>query len=183
MKTEINLRPREFTIAREFYWPRVLATLAVIGLVALFLGGSIFIYLYQMQLAGENKNLIQEKTSLQTRVAPLEELEAKIIDLEKREKLATTLENGVHPWSSHFRMIYQVAQKNGLRVSSLSTATEKKVIIKGESASMRQIAFFMQALVREQGGGLAVHRYMTYPQNNQFAYEIELTPTVGGGDQ
>ena len=35
MKREINLRTREFTITREFYWPRLLTTLAVIALLVL----------------------------------------------------------------------------------------------------------------------------------------------------
>ena len=117
-----------------------------------------------MQLAGENKNLIQEKTSLQTRVAPLEELEAKIIDLEKREKLATTLENGVHPWSSHFRMIYQVAQKNGLRVSSLSTATEKKMCIRDSSCNV-------------VAQGISAATFSCDTSSN-----VHITITCGGGD-
>jgi Tfp pilus assembly protein PilN len=184
MKTEINLRTREFTITRELYWPRLLVTLAVIVLIALFLGGSIFIYLYQMQLAVEIRNLAQEKATLQTRVTPLEELETKIRAIEKRERLAQIFENAIHPWSDHFRMIYRIAGEYGLRVTSLSTTSEGKVIIKGESASMRQISLFMQALVTEQGGGMAVHRHMRYPKNNQFDCEIELTfEAASGGDQ
>ena len=42
MKTEINLRTREFVIAREFYWPRLLATLAVIALVVFLVGARFF---------------------------------------------------------------------------------------------------------------------------------------------
>lgn len=185
MKTEINLRTREFIITREFYWPRLLITLGVVALVAIFLGGSIFIYLYKMQLTLETKNLTQEKINLQARVAPLEELEIKINDLEKREKLADALMGETYPWSDHFRMIYHVAEANRLRATALMVVSDNMVLVRGESPSMRQIALLMQDLVEEQGGGFAIHKYMNYPKNNRSIFEIELTLSDNskGGDQ
>lgn len=183
MKTEINLRTREFTIAREFYWPRLLATLALIGMLAIIVGGSVFVYLYQMQLAVENRNLDQEQLSLQQQVAPLEELEARIKDLEKRAAIVEEFEKKVQPWSGNFRMILNMAQGNGLQASYLSCSPEGLVRIRGESNSMRQVALFMQDLSGAVEDAIAVHRYMSYPQNDKFGFEVEFMTTVAGGGE
>ncbi len=184
MKNEINLRTREFTITREFYLPRLLVAIAVVFLVTLVLGGSIFIYLYQMQLAVEINNLAQERASLQALVNPLEELERKISDIEKRESLDEYFQSNAPPWSGCFKMIYRIAGENGVQITHLSTGSEGKVIIRGESVHIHYIPLFMQALVANQGGGVAIHKHMRYPQNDQFGCEIELTvPSGGGGDR
>lgn len=181
MKTEINLRTREFTIAREFYLPRFLATLAVIGLLALVLGGTVFIFLYQMRLGVEYETLLQEKEALQVTVAPLEEIEARIRGLERREILMGSLESSLPPWSDSCRKIYRIAQENGPRVLVLNTGDEGMVNIEGESPSMRQAALFAQALEKDSEGSVAVNKYMIYSSNdNLFSYQIELTMADGG---
>ncbi|MFY9258282.1 MAG: hypothetical protein WAP05_06190 [Dethiobacteria bacterium] len=181
MKTEINLRTREFIIAREFYLPRFLATLAVIGLVVLVLGGTIFIYLYQVRLEVEHEALLQEKAALEATVAPLKEIEAKLKSLESRESLLKSLETGSPPWSVSFKKIYGIAQATGPRVAVLDTGDEELFTIEGESPSMRQVALFTQALETDLDGRLALHKYIIYPSDSkQFVYEIELAFTDGG---
>lgn len=181
MKTEINLRTREFVIAREFYWPRLMITLALILLVVLILGGSIFVYLYQMRLEVESKTLAQDKVALQKEAAPLEELELKISDLEKREKLAHSLESELEGWSGDFEKIYRQAGKDELEISSLETTPEGRVIIRGESKRMQRIVRFEQNLARM---GAAFCRFISFPVEEEFGYEIELNMSAAdGGDQ
>ncbi|HHW74493.1 MAG TPA: hypothetical protein GX744_04475 [Firmicutes bacterium] len=182
MKTAINLRTREFVIAREFYWPRLLITIAIILLIALFLSGSVSIYLYQAHLVVELERLVQDKNVLQSQVAPLEELEARISDLEDRKSLISDLESKLNHWSGPFGKVYEVASEYDFKLTSLSTASKGKLIIRGEGPTMRRIADFKQALVEEQIGEAAVHRHMTY--GKQFSCEIELTlPSADGGEQ
>jgi Tfp pilus assembly protein PilN len=183
MKTEINLRTREFTIAREFYWPRLLVTLAAIGLVVIIVGGSVFVYLYQMQLSVENRNLAQEQASLQQQVAPLEELEARLKELEKRAAIVEGFEEEIQPWSANFQLILNLALDNGLEATHLSASPEGEVLIKGRNGSMRQVALFVQDLAREMEGNIAVHRSMGYRQNEGFKFEVELTTNVAGGGE
>lgn len=183
MKTEINLRTREFTIARELYWPRLLATLAVIVLVVILVGGSVIVYLYQMQLAVENKNLAQEQALLEKQAAPLDELEARIKDLEKRAALADEIEKKAQPWSDNFRLFLNLARDNDLQTSYLSASPEGMVVIRGVKGTMRQVAFFVQDLAREMEGAVAVHRYVGYRKDNKFDFEVELTTTVAGGGE
>ncbi len=181
MKSEINLRTREFTISREFYLPRFLATLAVIGLLAIILGGTVFILVYQMKLGIDHEALLQEKAALQATVAPLEEIEAKIRDLERRESLMGSLESSLPPWSLSFKKIYSIAGENGPSAKILDTGTEGLLRIEGESPSLRQIALFAQALEKDTEGSVAVHKYMSYySKNNIFTYQIELTMANGG---
>jgi hypothetical protein len=183
MKTEINLRTREFTIAREFYWPRVLATLAVLGVFVLFLGGSVFIYLFKLQLGIENKNLYQEKIALELEIAPLNELEAKVINLEKRAILYGLLEKSVIPWSQNFNIIFHLADANGLRANVMFANAEGNVQIEGKSATMRQVSLFTQALAAEQNSSSALHKIIAYnDKENQFDYGVAVT-IVPGGDQ
>lgn len=174
MKTAINLRTREFVIAREFYWPRLLITLAIILVVTLFLGGSVFVYLYRVHLEVETKDLLQDKAVLQKEVAPLKELEAKIGDLEKREKLGDALEEESITWSGLFETIYKLARANELQLTSITAAPEGNTNIRGESPSMRYIALFMQDLEEKQEGAAAVYRYMNYAKDGRFAFELEL---------
>ena len=180
MKKEINLRTREFAITREFYWPRLLATLAVIALLALLIGGSVFVYIYQMQLDVEKKYLMQEKASLQTSVAPVVELESKIAGLEKREKLAGLLLTDRAPWSEHFNTIRRIAGECGVHAASLRSSGGDRVRISGSSDTMRQISLFLQALEADERNSAAVYKHMTYTQDSQFNYEIELVLATGG---
>ncbi len=180
MKKEINLRTREFTITREFYWPRLLTTLAVIALLVLIVGGSIFAYLYQMRLSVENNYLTQEKTSLQNRVAPIIEMENKIAGLEKREKLAGLLLTDRAPWSEHFNTIRRIAGECGVRTTSLSNADMNRIRITGFSDSMRQISIFMQALADDEKSSSAAYKFMTLTKDSGFNYEIELVLKTGG---
>lgn len=180
MKTEINLRTREFTITREFYWPRLLTTLAVIALLVLILGGSVFVYLYQMQLSVENNYLTQERASLQNKVAPIVEMEGKIAGLEKREKLAGLLLTDRSPWSEHFNMIRRIAGECGVRTTSLSSAGADRVRITGFSDSMRQISIFLQALAADEKSSSAAYKFMTLTRDSGFNFEIELVLATGG---
>lgn len=181
VKTEINLRTREFTITREFYWPRLLITLTVIAVAVLLLGGSLFVYLYQMQLEVENNYLSQEKSSLQARVEPVLEMEAKTRDLEEREKLAGALLKDIFPCSAHFRKINGIVQGYDLKATSLIASGKDRVRISGFSESMQQISLFMQALEEDEATGTAVYKYMTFArEHNIFRYEIELVLASGG---
>ncbi|HPU00482.1 MAG: hypothetical protein GX866_02760 [Firmicutes bacterium] len=184
MKTEINLRTREFVIAREFYWPRLLATLAVIALVVFLVGGTLFLYLYQVQLSIENNNLAQERALLEQQVAPLAELEARLKALEERTAIAEELGKRAWLWSGDFRLILNLAHDRGLKLLHLSFFSDGKVRMRGESGSMRQVALFLQDLAREESYDSAVYRYMAYPRNDRFDFEIEVTITFkGGGEQ
>lgn len=183
MKTAINLRTREFVIAREFYWPRLLITLAIILVVTLFLGGSVFVYLYRIHLEVETKDLLQEKRDLAIAVAPLEELEMKISDLEKREKLIHSLEEELITWSGPLEMIYAQAQKNDLALTSIAAAPEGKVSIRGESPAMRKIALFIEDLEEKQAGATANYRHMNYAQNKSFTFEVELQMDLAAGGE
>lgn len=181
MKTEVNLRTRKFVIAREFYWPRLMITLALVLLVTLLLGGSVFVHLYQMRLEVESKTLAQDKAALQKEAAPLEKLELKISDLEKREKLAHSLEGELEGWSGDFGKIYRQAGKDELQLSSLETTPEGRVIIRGESKRMQRIVSFEQNLARM---GTAFYRFISFPVEEGFGFEIELNMSADdGGDQ
>ncbi len=180
MKTEINLRTREFTITREFYLPRLLTTLAVVLLLALLLGGSLFVYLYGMQLEVDHNYLLQEKTALLNSVAPIEEIELKTADLEKREKLAQVLSEEILPWSAHFKTIKRIAEENSLGITSLAAAGGGGVQITGVSPSMRNITLFLQALAANMDSSEAVCKYINYAGEGTFKYEIELLLTTGG---
>lgn len=182
MKTEINLRTREFAVTREFYWPRLLRTLAVILLVVLFLGGSLFVYLYQMQLAVANNYLAQEKASLQARVAPVEEMEAKIRDLEQRESLSGNLLKDVISRSAYFRRINRIARDSNLRTSALEASGGGLIRVSGNSETMRQVALFMQALEAEENISSAVYKNMTFVEDDRIDYVLELL-LPGGGEQ
>ena len=180
MKTEINLRTREFTITQEFYWPRLLGTLAAILIVALILGGSVFVYLYQMQLDVEKNYLTQEKMSYEASVAPIVEMEGKIAGLEKREKLAGQLLTDRAPWSEHFSAIRRIAAENGVYASALNSSGGDRIRIRGYSDTMRQISLFLQALAADEISSAAIYKYMTYSKDSGFNYEIELILASGG---
>ncbi len=181
MKTEINLRTREFAVNREFYWPRLLRALAVILLVVLFIGGSLFVYLYQMQLTVANNYLTQEKTSLQAKVAPVEEMEAMIRDLENRERLSGNLLKGVFSRAAYFGKINDIAKGSGLRTTSLESSNSELIRVSGNSETMRQVALFMQALEEEDIFGAAVYKNMTFVEDKRIDYVLELILSGGGG--
>ena len=179
MKREINLRTREFVIAREFYWPRLVITLALVLLVLLLLGGSVFVHLYKMRLVVDATTLSQDKRVLQKQVAPLVELEAKIDDLEKREQLAHSLEGEHRAWSGDFGAFYRLAEKEGLQLTAVAAAPGEIIILQGESKLMRPIINFEQSLARQQDGD-ASYRFIVFPSGDRFSFEIELNE---GGDE
>ena len=182
MKTEINLRTREFAITREFYLPRLLTTLAAVLILALFLGGSVFVYLYRMQLEVEHNYLTQEKASLQANVAPIEEMELKTADLKKREKLAAELSKELVPWSARFWAIKRTADENSLTVTSLAAPGGGRIQVVGSSPSMRHTSLFMQALAANEENSGASYSYINYAGEGTYRYEIEVV-LAAGGDQ
>ena len=180
MKQEINLRTREFTITREFYWPRLLITLAVIAAVVLLVGGSILVYIYRMQLETQNNYLTQESASLQARVIPLEEMEAKTRDLEKREKLAAELAGGQIPYSDYFKMIRRIARECAVETTSLGASGRERIRISGSGGSMSDILLFMQALEAANEGSEALYQQISYGGDEKYRYDIELILEAGG---
>lgn len=183
MKNEINLRTREYEISRGFYLPRFLSTLAVVLLLALLVGGTLSVYLYQVKLRSVNEALLQEKAELQLAVAPLDQLEAQIAKLASLENLLKALESDFPPWSASYREIFRIAAATGPQVKTLSAGSGGVINIDGESPTMKEVALFTQALEQVPGGIAAQHRSMTYPSGgDRFHYDLELR-FVNGGEQ
>ncbi len=183
MKNDIDLRTSEFEISRGFYLPRFLSILAVVLLLALLVGGTLAVYLYQTNLGVTHDALLQEKNELQLAVAPLDELEAEIAKLASLERLLESLESVFPPWSASCREIYSIAAATGPQVKALSAGSGGAVTLSGDSPTMKQVALFTQALEEVPGGKKASHRSITYPRgDDKFHYDIELT-FVDGGEQ
>lgn len=184
MKTDINLRTREFEIARGFYLPRFLTIIAVILLLALLAGGTLAAHLYQMKLDTGHEALLQQKEELQVAVAPLDELEAQIRGLERLEGLIRALESDYPPWAASFRKIFSIARDTGPQVKGLAAGDDGIIAVEGNSSTMKDVARLTQALEGVPGGKMALHRSITYPSgdNPLFHYEIELF-FVDGGEQ
>lgn len=183
MKKDINLRTREFEITRGFYLPRFLSILAVVLLLALLVGGTLFVYLYQVKLNANHDALLSEKGELKIAVAPLDELEAQIGALVRIENLLKALQSDYPPWSASYRQIFSIAEATGPQVKALSAGSSGVITVDGDSPTMKQVALFTQALEGMPGGKTALHRSITYPSGSDlFHYEIELS-LLDGGEQ
>lgn len=183
MKNEINLRTREFTMARGFYLPRFLTIMAVILLLILVAGGGLFIHLSRVNLEADHQALIQEKEALQVAVAPLDALENQIRGLLNREGLLDRLLSDGPPWSALYRDILSTAVATGPQVKVLATGSGGLIGIEGDSPTMKQVALFTQALEAVPGATAARHQAITYSADlKKFGYEIDLF-TANGGEQ
>ncbi len=146
MKTEINLRSKEFAIAKEFYWPRVLTTLTVIVLLATLAGGTLFLYLYEVNLESEISAMASKKDELEIKVKPVEQIEADIRSMKARSTLKIDLQKQVVPWSAYMAEIDAVAVAGGINIETLNCPTNGQVSIRGWSRSMRRVAAYTQEL-------------------------------------
>ncbi len=179
MKTEINLRTREFVKSREFYWPRVIITLLTIVVLTTVIVGAVFAYLYHYSLHNELAYLTGRQDELQTRVAPIEQMEAEISAVQSRAALFEDLSQTVTIWSDYLQVIERTT---GLWTSAdqITVAGDGTTVIKGRGRSMEGIAVYVQDLNRLDFVSRASFAYLNYEQGD-FSFTLGATIITGGG--
>lgn len=177
MKTEINLRTREFVKSKEFYWPRVIVTLLALLLPAMIILSVLFAYLYRSNLQNELAYLAIRQDELRIRVAPLERMEAEIGAVQARATLLEDLSKELTPWSDYLRAIEQTAGERA-RLSQLAFAGDGTVMIAGRGRSMEDVAVYVQDLNRLEFVGEAAFAYLNYEQEG-FAFTLGANIATG----
>ncbi len=146
MKRQIDLRPREFVVAREFYFPRVLLIVAVILLVTAVAGGFGYLYVEKVETERELSRLTAEREEMQEQLEPLEEMERTLEEIEQRESLREEFEERRIAWSRYLTRILDVSGGE-TQVNQVSASREGGgVSLSGRSDSMEEVALFVQDL-------------------------------------
>jgi len=139
VKREINLRPKEFVISREFYLPRLLLILGSLFLFLAVFGGAGFLYLYQLDMKSELSSLEGRERELEERLAPMKEMEQEIEMIQNRENFRDEFFEERVAWSSHLQEVYQVAGENNSSISRFNAPHPDEIVITGESESMQDV--------------------------------------------
>ncbi len=181
IKREINLRTREFAVAREFYWPRVFVTLGVLALFALVAAGSFFVHLFQLNLKTELSFLESSKEQLEQRVAPIEQMELEIEQMKVRLNVDQSYLARLLPWSDYLSRVEGVAARGGITINSISCPDPEQISIRGTGRSMRGVVLFVENL--EAQDFLAGTAYTVIAlQHNVFSFDVNARMTLEGDD-
>ncbi|HHX86758.1 MAG TPA: hypothetical protein GX693_01110 [Firmicutes bacterium] len=180
MKTEINLRTREFVVSREFYWPRLAVTVA--GVVLLFAAavGSVLIYIYVYNLKHELVYLAGREEELQIKAAPVIELEQAINRVKQDAVLEKELRQSITPWSAYLREIKEAAGE-GVRVTQVAASADGKMSITGQGATLRDIAVYIQSLKTLDYLSQVTIGYINLEQGERLGFALSATSSTGGG--
>lgn len=178
MKTEINLRTREFVKSKEFYWPRVIVTLLALLLPAMIISGVLFAYHYRSNLQNELAYLAFRQDELRNKAAPLERMEAEIAAVQARASLLEDLSKDLIPWSGYLRTIEQAARE-GTSISRVALAGDGTLVITGRGRTMEGAAIYVQDLNRLEFIGEAAFAYLNYEQEG-FAFTLGANIATGG---
>jgi Tfp pilus assembly protein PilN len=178
MKREINLRTREFTVAREFYWPRVLITLGVVGMLAALVITFVLLYFHQVNLEAEVAALESHKIQLEQRVVPVRELEARIREITRTSEAYAALKEAAVPWSIYFNNMRGIAAEDNVTVNFLSTGEGGAVQIDGRASSMRWITAYVR-LLNESEAYRDVTYHVMYLDKAAFDFTINAKIVPG----
>lgn len=181
MKTEINLRPREFIVSREFYWPRVLGTLGGLLVILVLVGGSVLLYLYQVNREAEIYLLRGNVGQLRVEVAPIAAMEEEIRSLKNRAQLKERLIGSTSfSWSGILQEIDDLAERDAIELDFLANSADGGIIIRGNGLTMRSVAAFLQDLSRLDYFHDVVHQFIALNTTNRFGFEAKANLTDRG---
>lgn len=179
MKTEINLRSKEFATAREFYWPRVFITLTILIFIITVLAGTVFIHLYQYNLSSDVSMLTSDRDDLLVKIKPVEKLERKVQAIKTRASLKRKFEAEVIPWSGYMTEIDNRAHAGEIIIEYLDCPPGGAITIRGWSRTMERVAAYTREL--EEVDFLSGVRFNSMSAaDNRVNFEI-IAPIEDGG--
>lgn len=181
MKTEINLRTREFVIAREFYWPRVIRIIVCILALTALAAGCIYLYFVNHILEKNMAYLEVRAEELKQKVIPLEEMEIEIQALQERAAIQEQLIERITPFSCYLEEIESAAVSGGLNLDSITIDSSGKAVLNGHGTTMEEIARYVQGLNRKPFISAAWYTGMRLESNGGYAFIVEASLIVGGG--
>lgn len=180
MKTEINLRTREFVVSREFYWPRLAVTIAGVLLLFAAAVGSVLVYLHIYNLQHDLVYLAGRAEELKLKAAPVIELEQAINRVKQNAALEKELLKTVTPWSGYLREIKEAAGE-GVRVTQVAAPADGKVTITGQGATLKDIAVYIQSLKTLDFLSQVTIGYINLDQGERFGFALSAISSTGGG--
>lgn len=180
LKTEINLRTREFVISREFYWPRLAVTIAVILLLSATAVGVFLSYLYIYNLQNDLVYLSGRAEELKLKAAPVIELEQSIDQIKQKAALRQRLLETVTPWSDYLKRIKAAAGKE-ITVAQVAASGEGKINITGQGATLRDIATYIQDLQDLDFLSQVTIGHISLEKENRFGFVLNAISSTGGG--
>ncbi len=181
MKTEINLRPRAFVVSREFYWPRVLGTLAGLLLILAVAGGSVLLYLYQVNLEAETALLRGNVEQLRVEAAPIAAIEEELRSFKDRAQLKDRLIGSSSlSWSGMLQEVDDLAERGAIDLEHLAGSAGGGIVIRGNGLTMRGVAAFLQDLEKLNFLRDVVHLFISLNTMDRFGFEAKASLTDGG---
>ncbi len=181
MKTEIDLRPREYMLAWYKRRRRPLLVLIAVIAAASILLCTALCEKHLERSAAANRRLRQANALLAEEAAPLMRLEADIAILKEKAALEEALRRQQIPWSDILRRA-EAALPEGLYLSSFSAGGQGRLTITGRGQAMPQVASFSQALsALGYFSSVTVSRIEREAEGSyRFVFEVELM--IAGGD-
>ncbi len=149
MKSEINLRTREFVASREFNWSRVLATIIALVLIFLLLAGPVMISLYRIHLTAGVNRLSELKRQKEAQAEKAEELGARISALEKVAALKMELQQQAIPWAERVALLDSIAAVESMAIQEIKGSGDGNISLAGSASRMRDIGRFILTLEKE----------------------------------
>lgn len=184
MKREINLRTREFVVAREFYLPRVIITLVLLGALALLIVASIFIIMHIQNQESQITFLGARKQELTVKVDPVRELKDEIAVLEVRANLKISLSENLYLWADHYRQFHRLASQRDIFLTYRNANQAGELIIRGRSGRMAPVASYLQDLDGIEEISKIFYTYIIYDDNKDlFEFQFEAQVEAPGGAQ
>ncbi len=180
MKTEINLRPHEFVTSREFYWPRLVRTIAAVLLLFSLAVGSVLGYLYMVNLRNDLVNLAGTRDELKLKAAPVIQLEQAIERVSQGVALEKSFLGTVTPWSRYLQKIKSAAGKE-IRVVQMSATVEGKITVDGQAENLKDIAIYAQNLENLDFLSQVAITQISLGKENRLAFVLNAVSTTGGG--
>ncbi len=180
MKTEINLRTREFVIAREFYWPRVAHLVSIILILAGLAAGMVYAQ-HLLETLAQNVAYLRVRTEeLKQRVIPLQEMETEIEGMQARAAIRDQLLERITPFSRYLEEVEGTAVAAGMHLKSIEAKNTEKAVFHGYGRTMQEIALYIQALNEKPFVTGAEYTGMRL-EGDGYSFVAEAFLVVGGG--
>lgn len=146
VKSEIDLRPPEFTQARRGLRRRFILRLiffaAVVSVLLLFFWAERNL----SRISGDLFELRRLNQTLAKEAAPLLQLETWILSLEDKAVVQASLRKTARPWSAYLRQI-KAALPQGFYLTAFKADVTGQLTFYGAGPSLPQIALYNQTLI------------------------------------
>lgn len=179
MKTQINLRPPEFTRRHEFYLPRVFKVVFVGFLFFASVAGIFYLGVLHTTLETEVSLLRSEIGYLEKRVEDLRNLETDLDSLKARANFADDLLATSRSWSAYLDLLDNAAE-GMVALSRVEALDVSPLFIRGVSEEMSLIVSFARALEGLDFIEKTELAFIERDAEGQFSFQItaELTELV-----